>query len=248
MGLQNSRLHACYTPFTQGLRPLCLPCATTKPAMSPLKAQRRPKGCLGRSRVAQRTLRPRHCRHGRRKVLSMFKTVAQRSPRGSVTHRSVKGTGGRQRHRHGRRMDVQGSVIGRLVKMRSCYKDCISIWTKPLPPLYHHCAPFGRAIASIERPLWQPLCFHSATTTSLEPPWRWFCLHSASFARPVFPLHQFWWLKEGTGVVLQQLHRNRAFWVWATTERPGQFSGHSKVARRSQSCAKGVWELVVHLF
>ena len=103
-------------------------------------------------------------------------------------------------------------------------------------------------IASIERPLWQPLCFHSATTTSLEPPWRWFCLHSASFARPVFPLHQFWWLKEGTGVVLQQLHRNRAFWVWATTERPGQFSGRSKVARRSQSCAKGAWELVVHLF
>ena len=42
------------TFFTQGLRPLCFPCATTKLARSPLKAQRRPKGCLGRSRVAQR--------------------------------------------------------------------------------------------------------------------------------------------------------------------------------------------------
>ena len=46
-------------------------------------------------------------------------------------------------------------------------------------------------------------------------------------------------VKELTRVVLQQLHRNRTFGVWATTERPGQFSGRPKVARRSQSCVKG---------
>ena len=79
-----------YTPFTQGLRPLCLPCATTKLARSPLKAQRRPKGCLGGSRVAQRTFRPCHGCRGRREVLSMLETVAQRSPRRSVVHRSLK--------------------------------------------------------------------------------------------------------------------------------------------------------------
>ena len=62
-----------------------------KLARSPLKAQRRPKGCLGFSRVAQRTLRPRHGRHGHHEVLSMFKTVAQRSPRRLVAHRSLKG-------------------------------------------------------------------------------------------------------------------------------------------------------------
>ena len=86
-----------YTPFIQGLRPLCLPCATTKLTRSPLKAQRKQKGCLGRSRVAQRTFRPRHGRHGRSEVFSMFKTVAQRSPRRSVADRSLKG-GRRKAH------------------------------------------------------------------------------------------------------------------------------------------------------
>ena len=80
-----------YTPFTQGLRPLCLPRATTKLSRSPLKAEGRQNGCLGRSRVVHRTFRHRHGRHGRREVLSMFKTVAQRSPRRSVAHRSLKG-------------------------------------------------------------------------------------------------------------------------------------------------------------
>ena len=79
------------TPFTQGLRPLCLPCATTKLSRSPLKAEGRQNGCLGRSRVVHRTFRHRHGRHGRREVWSMFKTVAQRSPRRSVAHRSLKG-------------------------------------------------------------------------------------------------------------------------------------------------------------
>ena len=71
-----------YIPFAQGLRPLCLPCATTKLPRSRLKAQRRPKGCLGRSRVAQGTFRPHHGRHGRREVLSMLRLVAYRSLKG----------------------------------------------------------------------------------------------------------------------------------------------------------------------
>ena len=136
-------------------------------------------------------------------------------------------------------MDAQWSAIGRSVKNRYCCEHCVSIWATLLPSLYHHCASFGRPIASIERSQWQPLCLHSATTATIQPPWRWFCLHSASFARPVAPLQQIWSFKEGTWVVLQQLHRNRTFWVWATTERPGHFSGCSKVARRSQPCVKG---------
>ena len=94
-------------------------------------------------------------------------------------------------------------------------------------------------MASIERSLWRPLCLHSATTATLEPPWQWFCLHSAFFARPVVPLQQLWSFKEGTRLVLQQLHRNRTFWVPATTERPNHFYGRTKVARRSQPCVKG---------
>ena len=58
--------------------------------------------------------------------------------------------------------------------------------------------------------------------------------------RPVLPQQQFWWNKERTRLVLQQLHRNRTFWVWVTTERPAQFSGRSKVAQRSQPCVKGL--------
>ena len=115
----------------------------------------------------------------------------------------------------------------------------VSTWATHLPSLYHNCASFGRPIASIQRSLWRPLCLHRATTTTLEPPWQWFCLHSASFARPAVPLQQLMSFKEGTGVVLQQLHRNRTFWVWATTERLNHFSGRSKMARGSQPCVKG---------
>ena len=82
------------TPFTQGLRPLCLPCATTKLTRWPLMAERRQNGCRGRSRVAHRTFRHRHGLH---EVLSMFKTVAQMSQRRSVAHRSLKG-GRRKAH------------------------------------------------------------------------------------------------------------------------------------------------------
>ena len=97
----------------------------------------------------------------------------------------------------------------------------------------------GRPVASIKRSLWRPLCLHSATTATLKPPWQWLCSQSAPFVRSFVPLQQLWLFKEDTRVVLQQLHRNRTFWVWATTECPNNFSGRSKVARRSQSCVKG---------
>ena len=225
-----------YTPFTQGLRPLCLPCATTKLARSPLKAEGRPNGCLGRSRVAHRTFRHRHGRHGRREVLSMFKTVAQRSPRRPVAHRSLKG--GRMKAHTSPWSQNGCTVVGHWSLSEKC-EHCVSIWATRLSSLHHHCASFGRPMASIERSLWRPLCLHSATTATLEPPWQWFCLHFAFFARPVVPLQQLWSFKEGTRVVLQQLHRNRTFWVPATTERPNHFYGRTKVARRSQPCVKG---------
>ena len=224
------------TSFTQGLRPLCLPCATTKLARSPLKAERGLSGCLGRSRVAHRTFIHRHGRHGRREVLSTFKTVAQRSPRRSVAQRSLKG--GRMKAHTSPWSQNRCTVVGHWAPSKKC-EHCVSIWATRLPSLYHHCASFGRPMASIERSLWRPLCLHSATTASLEPPWQWFCLHSAFFARPVVPLQQLWSFKEGTRVVLQQLHRNRTFWVPATTERPNHFYGRTKMARRSQPCVKG---------
>ena len=223
------------TPFTQGLQPLCLPCATTKLARSPLKAEGRPNGCRGRSRVAHRTFRHRNGRHGRREVLSMFKTVAQRSLRRSVAHRSLKG--GRMKAHTSPWSQNGCTVVGNWSPSKKC-EHCVSIWATRLPSLYHHCASFGRPMASIERSLWRPLCLYSATTATYEPPWQWFCRHSAFFARPVVPLQQLWSFKEGTGVVLQQLHRNRTFWVPATTERPNHFYGHTKVARRSQPCVK----------
>ena len=228
--------HELIPPFTQGLQPLCLPCATTKLARSPLKAEGRPNGCLGRSRVAHRTFRHRHGRHGHREVLSMFKPVAQWSPRRSVAHRSLKGGSMKA---HTSLWSQNGcTVVGHWLPSKKC-EHCVSIWATRLPSLYHHCASFGWPMASIERSLWQPLCLHSATTATLEPPWQWFCLHSAFFARPVVALQQLWSFKEGTRVVLQQLHRNRTFWVPATTERPNHSYGRTKVARRSQPCVKG---------
>ena len=210
---------------------------------SPLKAERRQNGCLGRSRVAQRTFRHRHGRHGRREIFSVFKTVAQRSPRRSVAHRSLEG--GRMKAHTSPWSHNGCTVVGHWSPSKKC-EHCVSIWATRLPSLYHHCASFGRPMASIEGSLWRPLCLHSATTATLEPPRQWFCLHSAFFVRHAVPLQQLWSFKEGTRVVLQQLHRNRTFWVPATTERPNHFYGRTKVARRLQPCVKGAL-LIGHL-
>ena len=48
ISIQLSPKFVPYTPFTRGLRPVCLPWATSKLARSLLKTQRRPKGCLVR--------------------------------------------------------------------------------------------------------------------------------------------------------------------------------------------------------
>ena len=219
------------------MRHVCLPCATTQLARSPLKAQRRPKGCLGRSRVTQRTFR---FRHGRREVLSISKQSHKGRRRGqSLTDRSNEAGGRRTYHRVV--VEWMQNGVGHWSPHKNAYhcKHCVSIWTMLVSSFYHHYASFGRPIASIERSLWWPLCLHSATTSNLEPPWQSFCLHSASLVQSVVRLLQFWWVKEGTRVVLQQLHRNRTFLVWATTEHPDHLSGCSKVARRSQHCVKG---------
>ena len=193
------------------------------------------RGCLGRSRVAQRTFRHRHGRHGRREVLSMFKTVAQSSPRKSVAHRSLKG--GRMKAHTSPWSQNGCTVVGRWSPSKNAnivyqFERHVCIPCTTIVP------PFGRPMASIERSLRRPLCLHSATT-ALEPPWQCFCLHSAFFERHDVPLQQLWLFKEGTRVVLQQLHRNRTFWVPATTERPNHFYGRTKVAQRSQPCVKG---------
>ena len=165
MASQITSLTIVYTSFTQGLRPLCLSCATTKLVRSPLKAERKPNGCLGRSRVLHRTFRHRHRRHGRREVLSMFKTVAQRSPRRSVAHWSPKG--GRWKAHTSPCSQNGCTVVGHWSPRKKnayCCEHCVSIWAKLLPSLYHHCASFGRPLsdhcgdhdASIRRP-WQPL-------------------------------------------------------------------------------------------
>ena len=109
------------TPFTLGLRPLCLPWATTKLARSPLKAEKRPDDCLGRSGKVHRTFRQRHGRHGRRKFRAK-QTHKGRWGGRTLTGRS-KEAGGRHTHRRGRRMDAQWSAIGRPVK------KCVLLWT-----------------------------------------------------------------------------------------------------------------------
>ena len=139
-------------------------------------------------------------------------------------------------------MDAQGSATGRPIKICVLLQTLLSdVAASRVPPL---CL-FGRPIADIKRSLWCPLYLHSAITATLKPPWQWFCLHSVSSVRPVVPPQQFWWFKEGTWVVLQQLHRNRTLWVWATTERLDHFSGRSNVARRSQPYVKGALQLFV---
>ena len=231
-----SVLYPLYTGAATFVPPLCDHKTDQVAVEGRRETELRQNGCLGRSRVAHRRFRHRHGCHGRREVLSMFKTVAQRSPRRSVAHRSLKG--GRMKAYTSPWSQNGCTVVGHWLPSKKC-EHCASIWATHLPSLYHHCASFGRPMASIERSLWWPLCFHSATTATLEPPWQWFYLHFPFFAWPVVPLQQLWSFKEGTRVVLQQLHRNRTFWVPATAERPNHFYGRTKVARRSQPCVKG---------
>ena len=169
-------------------------------------------------------------------VTVKFQTVAQRSTRRPVAHRSLKGG---KRKAHASPWLQNGCTGVGHWSPRKMRTVAYIVYAMLLPLLYHHCASFGRLIASIERSPWRPLFLHSVITATLETSWQWFCLYSASFARPVVPLYQSWWFQERTRVVLQQFPRNRPFCVWATIERPGQFSGRSKVTRVSQPCVKG---------
>ena len=186
------------TPFTQGLRLLCLPCATTKLARSPLKAEGRPNGCLGRSSVAHRSFRHRHGRHGRREVLSMFKTVAQRSPRRSVAHRSLKG--GRMKAHTSPWSQNGCTVVGHWSPSKKCEhffffanivyqfkrQVCLPCTTIVLPladqwrPLSDHC---GDHCASIQRPR-QHLSHHANGSVFTLPSLRDLLCHYSSFGRP----------------------------------------------------------------
>ena len=152
-----------YTPFTQGLRPLCLPCTTTKLTRSPLKAERRPNGCLGRSRVyTERSASPwtpwspwsfEH---------------AQNSRRGgrSLTGRS-KEAGGRHTHRRGRRMDVQWSAIARTVGPTNGVHWAITVTLEPPWQWFRlHSASFARPVVPSRKA--QGSCCSSYTETELS--------------------------------------------------------------------------------
>ena len=174
------------TPFTQSLRPLCLPRATIKLTRSPLDAQRRQHGCLGRSKVVHRTFNNRHGRHGRHQVLNMFKTVAEGSPRRLVVQRSLKwgrgDTAASPWLQNGCTMVGQWSPHNIWVLLQSSVPQCGQRFCLS-------CASSVPPIACFERWRWRPLCLHSATMATLEHPCRWFCLRSASFMRLAVPPH-----------------------------------------------------------
>ena len=178
------------TPFTQGLRPLCLPCATTKLARSPLKAEGRPNGCLGRSRVAHRTSDIVMDAM----VAVKFWACSKQSHKGRRGGRSLTGrskeAGWRHIHRRGRRMDAQWSAIGRPVKNanivyqfeRHVCLPCTTI-VPPLPdqwrPLSDHC---GDHCASIQRPR-QHLSHHGNGSAFTLPSLRDLLCPYSSFGR-----------------------------------------------------------------
>ena len=183
-------------------------------------------------------------------VAAKFWVCSKQSHKGRRGCRSLTGcskeAGGRQTHRRGREMDAHWSAIGGLVK-------CALLWTL--------CINLSDASAFLVRPLCLPWPTNSVrwaiTVATIVPPFGdhsnpWATLAMVLpplclLARSILPLQQPWSFKEGTRVVLQQLHRNRTFWVWATTERPNHFSGRSTVARRSQPCVKGALAIVLFL-
>ena len=161
------------TPFTQSLRPLCLPRATIQLTRSPLNAQRRQHGCLDRSKVVHRTFNNRHGRHGRHQVLNMFKTVAEGSARRLVAQRSLKwGRGDAAASPWLQDGCTMVDLWSPSNYMRSTAKLSPSMWATFLPPPASSVPP----IACFGWWLWRPLCLHSASMATLEHPCRWFCL------------------------------------------------------------------------
>ena len=186
------------TPFTQGLR-LCA--SLLRPQFWPGHNWRHTRG-LGRSMVVHTTLKHRNGRHGRREVLSMFKTVIQMSLRRSVTHRSLKG-GRRKAHELPWSQNVC-TVVGHWWPRKKVHivvnilhrfgrRFCLP-WTTSVPPLADQCCPLsnhcGDHCASIRR------LRYPRTTLAMALPLL------SSFVRSVVPLPQFWSFREGTRVVL----------------------------------------------
>ena len=135
---------------------MCLPWATTESAKSPLYVQIS-------SWTPWTPWSFRHVQNSRTKV-------AEEVGRSQVAQ-------GRQRQ--GTRIAVVAEWMHRVGPQNNAYfcKHCVSIWAMHLPPFYHYRASLGRPIASIEWSLWRPLCLHSATTATYEPPLRWFFFH-----------------------------------------------------------------------
>ena len=226
------------SPFTQGLRHLCLPYATTKlvAVEGRKEAERLPRSFkCGTEDVQTSPWTPwsswsfEHVQNSRTKV-------AEEVGRSHATQR---------RQDEGTYIAVvaEWMYTGRPLVAPSKMRNVVNI-------VYqfgrHFCLPCILLCLS-----WPTNSVHWAITVattvppfvdhgSPDPPWQWFCLHSASFARPVVPLKQLWSYKEGTRTVLQQLHRNRTLWVGWPLGVLTIFSGRSRVARRSQPCVKGL--------
>ena len=172
-----------YTPFPQRLQPLWLPCATIQLVRSPLDAQRRPNGVLGRSKMMHRTIRPRTSPWTPWSPWSL--EIIQNSPTKvaeEVGCSQVAQT--RQGEAHVSPLSQKGC---RFVDQYSPRKICVLciFW------------PNNSVRWSI----------NVSTTATHELPWQRLCLYYGSFERPVRPLQMFWWFKEVTKVVLyfQQL-------------------------------------------
>ena len=104
--------------------------ATIRP---PLCLQRRPGQASHRAgRKVHNTVRRRHGRHGRHKVLSVFKTVAHRSPRRLVAHWANQ-AGWRHTHHRDHRMVAHRSTNSR--SRKECVVHHLSIWARLLPPV-----------------------------------------------------------------------------------------------------------------
>ena len=189
-----------YTPFTQGLRPLCLPCATIKLVRrSPLKAERRQNGDAlvvqgwhrGRSDIAMDAM-----------VVVKFWACSKQSHKGRRGGRSLTGrskeAGWRRTHRRGRRMDAQWSAVGRPVKMRTLCINLSDTSAFLVPPLCLLWPTNGVHWAITEAPTVPPFSDHGNTWATMAMFLPSLCLLWAT------------WCATTAALVVQGRHKGRA--------------------------------------